>query len=110
MLNARQAFQRCEVQHGLCLLPPERKMTVASPNKCLKMRCRFRSMGFIPTISLGEDRLWVLVCIPLEIPLGCQGDFDFHWELGILPAHGLLEIPPGSISMSASLNLPTGFL
>lgn len=67
-------------------------------------------MGFIPTTSLGEDKLWVLVYIPLEIPLGCQGDFDFHRELGILPARGLLEIPPGSISLSASLNPPTGFL
>lgn len=66
-------------------------------------------MGLIPTTSLGEDRLWVLLCIPLEISPGGQGDFDFDWELSILPAHGL-KGPPGSISMSASLNLPTGFL
>lgn len=67
-------------------------------------------MGFIPKTSLGQDRLWVLLYIPFEIPLRCQGDFDFHWGIGILPAHGLLEFPPGSISTSASLNLPTSCL
>lgn len=57
-----------------------------------------------------DKTLWMLLSIPFEIPLRCQGAFDFPWEIGVLPAHGLLEVPSifMSVPIPAPLNLPTG--
>lgn len=84
------------------------EMTVASPNNCLKTRAQVQISGIYSHNQFGTRQ--AVGASLFEIPLRCQGDVDFHWEIGVLPAHGLLEIPPGSISTSTSPNLPTAFL
>lgn len=57
-------------------------------------------MRFIPTTSLGQDRLWVLLCIPFEISLRWQGDFGFHWAIWSFTGKGDFDFQYSTCSWS----------